>query len=54
MDHLFSKRHFDVCLFLSLSCIWIFQHILIFRKDNVTSNVMSDYKDVFVKGTFKG
>ena len=38
MYHLFSKRHFYVCLFLSFSCIRIFQHNAIFRKGIIPSD----------------
>ena len=34
---MFSKHHFYVCLFLSFSCIRIFQHIVIFHKSNIPS-----------------
>ena len=38
VEHLFSKHHFYVYLFVSLSCIRIFQHIAIFRKGNILSD----------------
>ena len=61
VDQLFSKHDFYVFI-LSLSCIQIFQHIVIFCKGNITSDKlrscfykwpMSDLKGVFVKGTLK-
>ena len=38
LDHLFSKHYFCMYLFLSLRCIRIFQHIVIFRKGNISSD----------------
>ena len=38
VKYLFFKRHFYMCLFLRLSSIRIFQHIVIFRKSNIPSD----------------